>query len=55
MLDGWGGRIVAVMPIVALVLFFVTGLWYWFLLVPAAGALVYGGGVGRGVGERERR
>lgn len=41
-LEVWGPRILAVTPIVALALFFTTGLWYWFLLIPAVGALVYG-------------
>lgn len=58
-LDGWGPRAVAVMPFVALILFFTTGLWYWFLLIPAAGALVYGSGLGRsragGGRDRDRR
>jgi hypothetical protein len=48
---GWA--ITAIMPFIALVLFFVTGAvfgyqfsWLWFLLVPAAGAISYaiGGG-----------
>lgn len=36
-------RIMAVMPFVALALFFTVGGWWWFLLIPAAGALLYGG------------
>lgn len=46
-LDGWGPRLVAVTPFVAIALFFSTGSWVFFLLIPAMGALVYGGGVGR--------
>lgn len=42
-LDTWGGRAVAITPFVALALFFVTGQWWFFLLIPAVGALVYGG------------
>jgi hypothetical protein len=42
-LETWGGRVVAITPIVALALFFVTGHWWFFLLIPAVGALVYGG------------
>ncbi|MDN5859851.1 MAG: DUF1707 domain-containing protein, partial [Pseudonocardia sp.] len=53
-LDTWGGRIVAVTPIIALVLFFVTQQWWFFLLIPAVGALVYGGHYGRDE-ERDRR
>lgn len=44
----WQGRIMAVIPILALVLFFVTGSWLWFLAIPAAGALLFGT-------DRERR
>lgn len=46
-LEGWGPRLVAASPFVALALFFITRQWYFFLLIPAMGALVYGGGVGR--------
>ena len=42
-LETWGGRVVAVTPIVALALFLITGQWWFFLLIPAVGALVYGG------------
>lgn len=45
--DGWGPRLVAVTPFVAVALFFITGSWVFFLLIPAMGALVYRGGVGR--------
>lgn len=43
-------RVMAVIPFVALALFFTVGGWWWFLLIPAAGALLYGGHA-----ERERR
>lgn len=46
-LDGWGPRLVAVTPFVAIALFFIFSNWVFFLLIPAMGALVYGGGVGR--------
>jgi hypothetical protein len=42
-LETWGGRAVAITPFVALALFFITGQWWFFLLIPAVGALVYGG------------
>lgn len=42
-LDTWGGRVVAITPIIALALFLITHQWWFFLLVPAVGALVYGG------------
>ncbi|WP_085370614.1 DUF1707 domain-containing protein [Leifsonia sp. NCR5] len=55
----WGLAIVSIAPFVALILFFVTSSvwgyaysWLWFLLVPIAGAIVYGGDGGRG---RDRR
>lgn len=44
----WQGRIMALTPLIALVLFFVTGSWLWFLAIPAAGVLLYGT-------ERERK
>jgi DUF1707 SHOCT-like domain len=43
-------RIMAVIPFVALALFFTIGGWWWFLLIPAAGALLYGGRHGHGDG-----
>jgi uncharacterized protein DUF1707 len=49
-LDVAAPRIMAVMPFVALALFFTVGGWWWFLLIPAAGALLYGGRHGRGDG-----
>ena len=41
-------RILAVTPLAALVLFFVTRTWLWFLAIPIAAALLYGS-------ERRRR
>ncbi|OYD69141.1 DUF1707 SHOCT-like domain-containing protein [Rhodococcus sp. OK302] len=38
----WSGRIMAVIPILAVILFFVTGTWLWFLAIPLAGALLFG-------------
>ncbi|GAA5067893.1 DUF1707 SHOCT-like domain-containing protein [Nocardia callitridis] len=35
----WPERLIAVIPIIALILFFVTHTWLWFLLIPLAGAL----------------
>ena len=42
-LQKWGPRLVAVSPILALLLFLATRQWWWFLLIPLAGALVFGG------------
>jgi Domain of unknown function (DUF1707) len=41
-LDVAAPRIMAVIPFVALALFFTVGGWWWWLLIPAAGALLYG-------------
>ncbi|MCP2289104.1 DUF1707 domain-containing protein [Nocardia amikacinitolerans] len=41
-LDEWLDRAMAAIPIVALILFFVTGSWLWFLAIPLAGALFFG-------------
>lgn len=45
----WGLLVVSIMPFVAVILFFLTGMawgyaysWLWFLLIPLAGAVVYG-------------
>ncbi|MGW6376765.1 DUF1707 SHOCT-like domain-containing protein [Rhodococcus sp. NPDC055112] len=38
----WSGRMMAIVPIAALILFFVTDQWLWFLAVPAAGVLLFG-------------
>lgn len=53
-LASWGPRVVAVMPLIAVALFFLTRQWVFFLLIPAAAALIYGGGIGRG-NDGERR
>ena len=47
-LQEWGPRLVAVTPILAVALFLLTRQWVFFLLIPVMGALVYGGGRGRG-------
>jgi hypothetical protein len=40
--EGVKERIMAVTPLAALVLFFVTHTWVWFLVIPIVGALLYG-------------
>jgi len=40
--DGVRERIMAVIPLAALVLFFLTKSWLWFLVIPIAAALLYG-------------
>ncbi|MDV7197398.1 DUF1707 domain-containing protein [Rhodococcus kroppenstedtii] len=39
----WRRAVMALVPIAALVLFFVTGTWLWFLAIPAAGAILFAG------------
>lgn len=41
--ERWGPRLVAASPLLALLLFMITRQWWWFLLIPIAGAMVYGG------------
>ncbi|MFG1793936.1 DUF1707 domain-containing protein [Nocardia sp. NPDC049149] len=56
-LSEWPERVMAVIPILAVILFFVTGSWLWFLAIPLAGALLFGGshgGHGHGNGRRQR-
>ncbi|MEJ3657755.1 DUF1707 domain-containing protein [Actinomycetes bacterium KLBMP 9759] len=45
--ETWGPRLLPVVPLVAVALFFLTGTWVWFLLIPVAGAVFYGGRRGR--------
>jgi hypothetical protein len=40
--EGAKDRIMAVTPLAALVLFFVTRSWLWFLAIPIVGGLLYG-------------
>jgi Domain of unknown function (DUF1707) len=53
-LDTWGPRIAAVTPVLAFAIFAISGFtaWWWFLLIPIVGGLVYGGRGGR---DRDRR
>ena len=43
-LEGKRDTIMALAPFAALVLFFWTGSWLWFLMVPVMGVLLYGPG-----------
>lgn len=52
---GVAQRIMPVVPILALILFLVTHQWWWFLAIPLAGALLFGGDRGGRSGRRERR
>ncbi|WP_314149140.1 DUF1707 domain-containing protein [uncultured Leifsonia sp.] len=52
--ERWGYVVVSIVPFVALILFFVTGMawgyqysWLWFLLIPIVGAIAYGADGGR--------
>jgi Domain of unknown function (DUF1707) len=53
-LDVAAPRIMAVVPFVALALFFTIGGWWWWLLIPAAGALLYGSRHGDNDHDRQR-
>jgi hypothetical protein len=44
LLAGRQDTIMALTPFAALLLFFVTGTWLWFLMVPVMGILLYGPG-----------
>jgi hypothetical protein len=43
-LEGRRDTIMALTPFAALVLFFLTGSWLWFLMIPVLGILFYGAG-----------
>jgi hypothetical protein len=43
-LEGKRDTIIALTPFAALFLFFVTGSWLWFLMIPVMGILLYGPG-----------
>lgn len=51
----FGTTIVAASPFIALILFFVFHSWLFFLLIPLAGAIVYGGERGRDRSRTRRR
>jgi Domain of unknown function (DUF1707) len=53
-LDVAAPRIMAVIPFVAMALFFIVGGWWWWLLIPAAGALLYSSRHGDHDHDRER-
>jgi hypothetical protein len=52
-LDGRRDTIMAVAPLVAVVLFFVTKVWIWFLVIPMLGIVLYGPGGSRDRGSRD--
>lgn len=54
-LHGKRTAIMAVTPFVALALFFITGQWLFFLLIPALGAILFAGGDDDDSGKRQRR
>ncbi|MET9488851.1 DUF1707 domain-containing protein [Nocardia sp. NPDC006630] len=47
--SNWPERIMPIVPIIAVILFFITSQWWVFLLIPVAGALLFG------EGNRERK
>jgi Domain of unknown function (DUF1707) len=54
-LEGRRETIMALTPFAALVLFFITHTWLWFLMVPVMGILVYGPGGNRDGRKDSRR
>jgi hypothetical protein len=54
LLAGRQDTIMALTPFAALLLFFSTGTWLWFLMVPVMGILLYGPG-GKKNGKRNPR
>lgn len=50
-----GGSVMGLVVIAALVLFFITHVWLWFLMIPAAGILFGAAQGGRGRDRRDRR
>ncbi|HYO18183.1 MAG TPA: DUF1707 domain-containing protein [Dermatophilaceae bacterium] len=53
-LEGKRETIIALTPFAALILFFVTHSWLWFLMVPVMGILLFGPGGKRNQPGRER-
>ncbi|MVU78728.1 DUF1707 domain-containing protein [Nocardia sp. ET3-3] len=51
----WQERVMPVVPILAVILFFVTHQWWVFLLIPLAGAVLFGGRGGSGGSGRDHR
>lgn len=47
--------IMALSPFAAMALFFTTGQWLWFLMIPVMGILLYGPEGGRKAGRRRSR
>ncbi|MEP7036269.1 MAG: DUF1707 domain-containing protein [Actinomycetota bacterium] len=54
-LDRGRDTIMALAPFGALALFFTTGQWLWFLMIPVMGILLYGPEGGRKAGRRRSR
>jgi hypothetical protein len=52
--EPWSTTIVSLTPLVAVILFFVTDEWLWFLAIPIMGILVYGP-EGRGDSHQRKR
>jgi hypothetical protein len=53
-LEIWGPRLAAAAPIIAVALFLLTRQWVFFLLIPLAGAMFYGGHRDRRRDRRDR-
>ena len=55
LLESGRETIMALTPFAALALFFTTGQWMWFLMIPVMGILLYGPEGGRKAGRRRSR
>ena len=55
LLEGGRDRVMALAPFAALALFFLTGSWLWFLMVPVMGIVLYGPEGKRKSGQRGPR
>jgi Domain of unknown function (DUF1707) len=53
-LQGKRDTIMALTPFAALLVFFITGTWLWFLMVPVMGILLYGPGGKKNTRQPER-
>jgi hypothetical protein len=55
--EPWAAWAMSLTPFAALILFFVTGSWLWFLAIPIAGIVIYGpdGKDGHHIGDQRYR
>jgi hypothetical protein len=51
--EPWSSTVMSLTPLAAIILFFVTGDWEWFLMIPIGGIVIYGP-EGRNESDRHR-